>query len=53
MSVRDLLPWRRVLLPPEPVPVVLPEGFTDGWPDPHGPDPVVFGTVPRVKGETC
>lgn len=50
MSVRDLLPWRRVLPPPEPVLAVAP--VTAGWPDPHGPDPVAFGDAPRVKGET-
>lgn len=28
-------------------------GFvTRGWPDPYGPDPVVFGAVRRVKGWT-
>lgn len=26
----------------------MPRGVTDAWPDPHGLDPVVFGTVPRV-----
>ena len=25
---------------------------TDGWPDPHGPDPVVFGSVPRIREAT-
>ena len=24
------------------------EAVTDEWPDPYGPDPVVFGCVPRV-----
>lgn len=26
-------------------------GETDSWPDPFGPDPVVFGSEPRVRGE--
>jgi hypothetical protein len=25
------------------------EAETDAWPDPYGPDPVVFGAVPRVR----
>ena len=24
-------------------------GITVGWPDPYGPDPVVFGREPRVR----
>lgn len=25
------------------------EWDTDNWPDPYGPDPVVFGSAPRFK----
>ena len=39
---------------PGPVPyagaVPYREQVTFAWPDPYGPDPVVFGAEPRVKG---
>jgi hypothetical protein len=34
--------------PVEPDPPRYLEGEIDGWPDPHGPDPIVFGAEPRV-----
>jgi hypothetical protein len=35
-----------------PVPVAVPELPATHWlPDPYGPDPVVFGRVPMVRGD--
>jgi len=39
----------RLTPPPEPAPVPYWERDTDDWPDPYGPDLVVFGAVPRVR----
>lgn len=56
-----ILPWRRALPPREPqlpgmVTLMFPPApeprhcppRDDVLPDPYGPDPVVFGSVPRV-----
>lgn len=53
-------PWwprSRRTAPAQPDPVQykpLATGYwgPGNWPDPYGPDPVVFGSVPRVSGES-
>lgn len=58
IMARGVYPYRKRVMPPPEPPLEAKEArehelrtayrSTRAWPDPYGPDPVVFGVVPRV-----